>query len=129
MKKTILSLCALVTLAVSCEKNFEADSTSYLSGEKAIKMVENDPEFLSSYVSGFYSWMVATLTTYDGHDDFGFLIRRGVLGCDMGNAALFLHHVLHLLGNTTTGRVRLKSTLVYFVSYQNLSQTGIHDLR
>lgn len=73
MKKSILILLTVLLAAVGCEKNFVADNSSYLTGEKAITMVENDPEFLSSYVSGFYSWMVAQLQTYDGHDDYGFL--------------------------------------------------------
>lgn len=73
MKKSILILLTALVAATACEKSFEADNTSYLSGEKAITMVENDPEFLASYVSGFYSWMVAPLQTYSGHDDFGFL--------------------------------------------------------
>ncbi len=88
MKKTILTLCAALTVAVSCEKSFEADSTSYLSGEKAIKMVENDPEFLSSYVSGFYSWMVEPLTTYTGHDDFGFLSCNMIADFMCGDIAM-----------------------------------------
>lgn len=73
MKKTISILLGVLFLATACEKNFEVDNSSYLTGEKAIQMVDNDPEFLSSYVSGFYSWMVAQLQTYTGHDDYGFL--------------------------------------------------------
>ena len=40
MKKSILILLTALVAATACEKSFEADNTSYLSGEKAITMVE-----------------------------------------------------------------------------------------
>ena len=64
-------------LALSCsEKYFDIDTTDYLTGENAAQMVENDPEYLSSYVSGLYSFMVqynAGGTSGSEHDDFGML--------------------------------------------------------
>lgn len=73
MKRKIFVLLTVLLAALACEKNFQVEDTSSLTGDKAIVLVEEDPDFLSSYVSGFYSWMVTQLQNYDGHDDFGFL--------------------------------------------------------
>ena len=68
---------AVAMSAVSCsEKYFGIETTDYLTGEKAAEMVENDPEYLASYVSGLYSFMVqynAGGTSGSEHDDFGML--------------------------------------------------------
>lgn len=61
-------------MLTSCEDAFNVDSTGNLTGTKAAEMVEKDPEFLASYVSGLYSWMVTPFTVYSGHDDGGFIL-------------------------------------------------------
>lgn len=70
---TVILLSAALTLS-SCGDMFEVDSTGNLTGSKAAQMVEKEPEFLFSYVSGLYSWMVTPFTVYSGHDDGGFLL-------------------------------------------------------
>lgn len=74
MKHKILAIISATLVIASCEDAFDVDSTSYLTGSKAAEMVESDPEFLYSYVSGLYSWMITPFTVYSGHDDGGFLI-------------------------------------------------------
>ena len=51
-------------MLTSCEDAFNVDSTGNLTGTKAAEMVETDPEFLASYVSGLYSWMVTPFTVF-----------------------------------------------------------------
>lgn len=70
---TVIFLSAALALS-SCSKMFDVDATGNLTGSKAAQMVESNPEFLYSYVSGLYSWMVTPFTVYSGHDDGGFLI-------------------------------------------------------
>ncbi len=68
MKKFIVILAAAALLFSSCEKQFEVQDTSSLTGSTAAAMVEQDPSFLSSYVNGFYAYLVE----YGGnHDYFG----------------------------------------------------------
>ncbi|MGM9764853.1 MAG: RagB/SusD family nutrient uptake outer membrane protein [Candidatus Cryptobacteroides sp.] len=76
MKKLsyIISSIAAVAVIASCSKQFDVPSTSYLTGSNAAQMVENDPEYLSSYVQGLYAYMVqfgAGGST--NHDDFGIM--------------------------------------------------------
>ncbi len=76
MKKYIALLAAATIVLASCEKDFDVQDSSRLSGTQAASLVEQDPEFLASYVNGFYAWMVQFNTmnrTSGGHDDFGFL--------------------------------------------------------
>lgn len=73
MKKNLILLAAGLIAAVSCEKSFDVKYTGYLTGSSASQMVEDDPEFLNSYVQGLYSWMITPGVAYSGHDDFGFL--------------------------------------------------------
>ncbi|MGN1211167.1 MAG: RagB/SusD family nutrient uptake outer membrane protein [Candidatus Cryptobacteroides sp.] len=74
MKKFAYIVMIAAGLAVSCNKTFDSvGTTSYLSGDDAIEMVDQNPDFLYSYVSGFYSWMVLQCQVYSGHDDYGFL--------------------------------------------------------
>ena len=61
----IIFLSAALALS-SCSKMFDVDSTGNLTGSKAAQMVEKEPEFLFSYVSGLYSWMVTPFTVYSG---------------------------------------------------------------
>lgn len=74
MKKFTIILLAAVLSLTSCSKMFDVDNTGNLTGSKAAQMVESDPDFLFSYVSGLYSWMVTPFTVYSGHDDGGFLL-------------------------------------------------------
>lgn len=74
MKKTAIILLSVVLSFSSCDDMFDVDATGNLTGSKAAQMVESDPDFLYSYVSGLYSWMVTPFTVYSGHDDGGFLI-------------------------------------------------------
>ena len=78
MKKYIVLAIATAILATGCAKeNFEnIRQSGRLSGEQAAEIVEADPDFLSSYVSGLYSWLVqykqvGSTSTSSAHDDFG----------------------------------------------------------
>lgn len=75
--KYIFTVLVLSLVAVSCsEEYFNVEMTDYLTGDKAADMVENDPEYLSSYVQGLYAFMVkhnAGNTGGKEHDDFGML--------------------------------------------------------
>ena len=76
MKKYLLLIALAAVAAVSCEKNFDADYTGYMTGTQAAEKVNQDPGFLSSYVSGFYAYMVQYNTQASSntvHDDFGLL--------------------------------------------------------
>ena len=76
MKKYIALLASAVIVLASCEKDFDIQDSSRLSGTQAASLVEQDPAFLASYVNGFYAWMVQFNTqgsTRSVHDDFGFL--------------------------------------------------------
>ncbi len=68
MKKLTVILAAVALIFSSCEKQFEVQNTSSLTGAQAAELVEQDPSFLSSYVNGFYAYLVS----YGGsHDQFG----------------------------------------------------------
>ncbi len=74
MKKYIAILAAAALILSSCEKQFEVQDTSSLSGSSAAALVENDPNFLASYINGFYAWMVQFNQAGNGqHDDYGHL--------------------------------------------------------
>ncbi|MDE7127207.1 MAG: RagB/SusD family nutrient uptake outer membrane protein [Bacteroidales bacterium] len=75
-KFKIFLISAILLVAASCDKNFDVDYTYRITGEQAAEKVEQDPSFLSSYVSGFYSYMIQYNTQGSAstqHDDFGFL--------------------------------------------------------
>lgn len=75
--KNIFLPLSVFLLCVSCsDKYFDVDMTDYMSGDKAAAMVEKDPEYLSSYVQGLYSFLVSHNAGNTGgreHDDFGML--------------------------------------------------------
>ena len=73
MKKYLIVLVAGLFATVSCEKSFDVNYSGYLTGSNASQMVAEDPSFLNSYVQGLYSWMITYGSTYNGHDDFGYL--------------------------------------------------------
>ena len=76
MKKYILLMAVAAFAAISCEKSFETDYSSRMTGSQAAEKVDQDPSFLSSYVSGFYSYMVQYNTQANSstvHDDYGLL--------------------------------------------------------
>ena len=76
MKKYLLLIALAAATAVSCEKQFEIKDSGYMTGTQAAQKVEQDSEFLSSYVSGFYAYMVQYNTQASSgtvHDDFGLL--------------------------------------------------------
>lgn len=76
MKKTLIFIASAVIALSSCEKGFETEYSSALSGTQAAGMVEEDPDFLLSYVNGMYSYMVQYNTvgaSSNQHDDYGFL--------------------------------------------------------
>ena len=75
MKKIIANIAIFSLLSfVSCENQFEVMDSGNLSGNEAAELAEQDPEFLSSYVNGFYAWMVEYATAgRAAHDDFGHL--------------------------------------------------------
>ena len=77
MKKQYLFLLSLALVFSSCEKNFEVTDSGSLSGSQTTEMAEQDPGFLTSYVNGLYSWMVA----YGGnHDCFSQAGQKGISG-------------------------------------------------
>ena len=88
MKKYLITLAAGLVALTSCQKSFDVEYTSYLTGSNASQMVSEDPTFLNSYVQGIYSWMVSALQTYDGHDDFGYM-SIGMIGDFMGQDIAF----------------------------------------
>ena len=73
MKKYIAILAISLLALVSCDKQFEVNDSSVLSGSEAIAMVEQDPSFLASYINGFYAWMVEFNSGGGSHGDFGHL--------------------------------------------------------
>ena len=73
MKKYISILASTALLFTACEKSFDVESTSRLTGTDAIAKVEEDPEFLSSYINGCFAWSVEYDTGGGSHGDFGFL--------------------------------------------------------
>ena len=73
MKKYFAILVSLALVLSSCEKAFEVSNSGSLSGSQAVAIVEEDPSFLTSYVNGFYAWMVAYNTGGGSHGDFGHL--------------------------------------------------------
>lgn len=77
MKKyiAIFSAAILALSLYSCsDEAFDVQSTSTLSGSAAAKIVEQNPDFLSAYVNGFYAWLVQyNQAGNSGHDDYGHL--------------------------------------------------------
>ena len=73
MKKYFAIIASALIVFSSCEKQFEVQDSSVLSGPEAIELAEQDPEFLVSYINGFYSWMVEFSGSGGSHDDFGHL--------------------------------------------------------
>ena len=76
MKKYLLLIALAAVAVVSCDKQFESLDSGYISGSQAAQKVDQDPGFLSSYVSGFYAYMVQYNTQANSgtvHDDFGYL--------------------------------------------------------
>lgn len=83
MKKYIAILSAAVLFFASCEDQFAVQDTSRLDGTTAAGLIEDDPEFLSSYVSGLYSYMVAYGGSHDsfGHASIGYVLD--MMGLDV----------------------------------------------
>lgn len=75
MKKyiSLLAIGALALTLASCEKEFEVKNTGTLTGSDAAEIVEADPSFLSSYVNGFYAWLVTNSSSNGAHDNYGLL--------------------------------------------------------
>ena len=73
MKKYILILTSTALLLTACEKSFDVKTTSRMTGSEAIAKVEEDPEFLSSYINGCFAWSVQYNTGGGSHGDFGHL--------------------------------------------------------
>ena len=74
MKKfyIIATIATAILAAGGAKENFEeVKQSSRLNGGQAAELVEADPEFLNSYISGLYSWLVQFDQAYEGHDDFG----------------------------------------------------------
>ncbi len=85
MKKYIAIFSAALLAFASCTKEFESvTNSSSLTGTEAAQLVEQDPSFLSSYVNGFYAWMVQFATGgRTNHDDFGHM-SIGMIGDLLG---------------------------------------------
>lgn len=63
---------AIVAMAfASCGEDFlNGENQQYVDSETASEVLEADPEFVDSYTSGLWSWMVTFGTTSTSHDDF-----------------------------------------------------------
>ena len=83
MKKYLAILVSLAFVFTSCEKSFEVTNSSSLSGSQAAAMVEEDPGFLTSYVNGFYAWMVAYGGSHDNFGHLGCLYNLDMMGLDI----------------------------------------------
>ena len=92
MKKYLMLIALAAVAAVSCEKNFDVDYTSRMTGSQAAQKVDQDPSFLASYVNGFYAYMVQFNTQASSsnvHDDYGLLsvyLNLELMGADIVNA-------------------------------------------
>lgn len=73
MKKYISILASTALLLTACEKSFDTKDTERLTGTEAMEKIEEDPEFLTSYINGCYAWGVQFNTGGGSHGDFGFL--------------------------------------------------------
>lgn len=77
MKKYIAILSAVLfafSVSSCSDEAFDVQSTSSLTGSDAAKIVEENPEFLASYVNGFYAWLVQfNQAGNSAHDDYGHL--------------------------------------------------------
>lgn len=73
MKKYIGILLLSLFAAVACEDQFNVSDTSYLNSSQTAKLVEDDPDFLSSYIAGFYTTMIDQCAVSDSHDEIGFI--------------------------------------------------------
>ncbi len=73
MKKYILILTSTALLLTACEKSFDVKNTNRMTGSEAIAKVEDEPEFLASYINGCYAWSVAYNGGGGSHGDFGHL--------------------------------------------------------
>ena len=77
MKKYIAIFSAVLfafSVSSCSDEAFEVQSTSSLPGSAAAEIVEQNPEFLSAYVNGFYAWLVQfNQAGNSAHDDYGHL--------------------------------------------------------
>ena len=60
--------------ATSCSEDYlDAVNHRTLDTETAAQIMEQDPSFIDSYVSGMWSWMVSYGTTSTSHDDYSLM--------------------------------------------------------
>lgn len=60
--------------ATSCSEDYlDAVNHNTLDTETAAEIMEQDPAFIDSYVSGIWSWMVTFGTTSTSHDDYAMM--------------------------------------------------------
>ena len=64
---------AMTTLASCGEEFLEVDNKYTVSTETAVEIMNEDPEFIDSFVSGIWSWMVTYGTTSTSHDDYSMM--------------------------------------------------------
>ena len=77
-----LGLIGLSLGFASCADDFlTAEDKQYVDKEVITELLENDPTFIDSYVSGIWSWMSTYGTTSTSHDDFS--VMSVLHGCDM----------------------------------------------
>ena len=66
----------------SCADEFlTAEDNLHIDKEVITELLEDDPAFIDSYVSGIWSWMSTYGTTSTSHDDFS--VMSVLHGCDM----------------------------------------------
>lgn len=73
MKNIYLILISVLLFLPACEKYFNIEDTSKLTGTDVTSKVKDEPEFLASYVNSCYLWIASGMYNDDNHDQFGFL--------------------------------------------------------
>lgn len=75
----------------SCADDFlTAEDKQYVDKEVITELLENDPTFIDSYVSGIWSWMSTYGTTSTSHDDFS--VMSVLHGCDMQTEDMTMYY-------------------------------------
>lgn len=64
---------AMATVTSCSDDYLDAVNHQTLDTETAAEIMEQDPTFIDSYVSGIWSWMVTYGTTSDSHDDYAMM--------------------------------------------------------
>lgn len=83
MKKILFIIAAAIITLVSCEKSFDVTNTGNPSGEDMAAKIKADPTFMGSYVSSFYSSLVAYGGAHDMYGLLSILLNLDHMGADI----------------------------------------------